>query len=378
MLSVSPSAHLVPVQLGPRSYDICVERGLLVRVGQETAQRIAGGDGRGRSVFIITQPNIAKIYGQTVTGSLEAAGFTVHTIALAAGETRKTLRTVEQAYSQLRDKAADRRTVILALGGGVIGDIAGFVAATYNRGLDFVQIPTTLLAQVDSSVGGKVGVNFGQGKNLIGSFYQPRFVAIDPDTLATLPLRERRSGLAEVLKYGIIDDKPFLDLVVGEGERLLTLQSALIESIIAQSCRIKARVVEQDEQEGSLRAILNFGHTIGHALEGITQYKTFTHGEAIALGMVSASLVGEEMGITSPGDTRELTRAFLTFGFETQLPPLLSVRGIAELLALDKKSVGGAARFVLMDKIGHVTPGHDVPQAAIERALTRQQAQIHE
>ncbi len=378
MLSVSTPAHLVSLQLGPRSYDIRVERGLLARVGQETAQRVAGGDGGGRLAVIITQPNIARLYGPALTGSLKSAGFAVQTIALAAGETRKTLRTVEKAYTHLRELSADRRTVVLALGGGVIGDIAGFVAATYNRGLDFVQVPTTLLAQVDSSVGGKVGVNLGQGKNLIGSFYQPRFVAIDPDTLATLPLRERRSGLAEVLKYGIIDDKPFLDLLAGEGERLITLQSALLEQVIAQSCRIKARVVEQDEQEGGLRAILNFGHTLGHALEGVTQYRMFTHGEAVALGMAGAALIGEEMGVTRPGDTQELMRTLQVFGFETRLPPMLSVSGILGLLSLDKKSVGGEARFVLMNKIGHVTPGHIVPRAVIEQALARQQALRHE
>ncbi len=374
MRSVSTFASVVSLQLGPRSYDIIVERGLLARVGQEIAERIAGGEGGGRLAVIVTQPNIANLYAETVTGSLRSAGFSVQTIALAAGETRKTLRTVEKAYTYLRDMAADRRTVIVALGGGVIGDIAGFLAATYNRGLDFVQIPTTLLAQVDSSVGGKVGVNFGPGKNLIGSFYQPRFVAIDPDTLATLPLREHRSGFAEVLKYGIIDDKPFFDLLVGEGKRLVSRQSALLEQVIAQSCRIKARVVEQDEQEGGLRAILNFGHTIGHALESITQYRMFTHGEAVALGMASAALVGEEMGLTPPTHTRELMHALPVFGFRTQLPPTLSLGGILELLSLDKKSVGGEARFVLMDKIGHVTPGHVVPRAVLERALVRQQA----
>lgn len=374
MLSVASLANVVPVHLGPRSYDIVVERGLLARVGPETALRVAGGDGGGRLAVVITQPRIAKLYAATVEASLNGAGFAARTITLPPSETRKTLRTVEQAYAQLRALSADRRTIVVALGGGVIGDIAGFVAATYNRGLDFVQVPTTLLAQVDSSVGGKVGVNFGPGKNLIGAFYQPRFVAIDPDTLATLPARERRSGLAEALKYGIIDDKPLFDLLVDEGERLLNGQSAFLEQVIAQSCRIKARVVEQDEQEGGLRAILNFGHTVGHALESITRYKQFTHGEAVAMGMASAALIGEEMGLTPPSDVRELLNALRVFGFGTQLPPALPVRGICELLSLDKKAVGGDARFVLIDKIGHATLGHVVPLAIIERTLTRQQA----
>lgn len=368
---LADSAHLVPVRLGPRSYDIRVERGLLARVGAALAQCLGGA---GRRAVIITQPNIARLYGERLASTLQAAGFDTHTVALAAGETRKTLRTAEKAYASLRALPADRRTVIVALGGGVIGDIAGFVAATYNRGLDFVQVPTTLLAQVDSSVGGKVGVNFGPGKNLIGAFYQPRLVAIDPDTLASLPAREWRSGLAEVLKYGIIDDKPFLDILVGEGTRLTTGQSLMLEYVIAQSCRIKARVVEQDEQEGGLRAILNFGHTIGHALEGITQYKAFTHGEAVALGMASAALIGEEMGLTPAADARELRHALRVFGFQTQLPPALPVSGILDLLSLDKKSVGGAARFVLMHALGHVSAGHVVPRAVLERALGRQQA----
>lgn len=304
---------------------------------------------------------------------MEEAGFQVQPISLVAGERYKTLQTVRRVYKMLHAAAADRRTVIVALGGGVIGDVAGFVAATYNRGLDFVQVPTTLLAQVDSSVGGKVGVNFDQGKNLVGAFYQPRFVAIDPDSLYSLPLRERRSGLAEMIKYGIIYDKPFFETLTREGEKLLRLSSTHLEYAIARSCEIKARVVEQDERDEGLRAILNFGHTVGHALEAITRYRVYRHGEAISIGMVSAAMIGEEIGLTDPADTAAIKAAFRAVGLPTALDPQIAPGGLLRLMAWDKKAVKGVARFVLMEKIGRVTPGHDVPPDVVLRALERQQ-----
>ena len=367
----------VRVSLGDRSYDILVGRGLLARLGAETAVRVAGGKAEGRSAFILSSASIANRYGASARESLEAAGFRVHTALIPAGERAKTLASVSRLYAALYDQAADRRTVVVALGGGVIGDMAGFVAATYTRGLDFVQVPTTLLAQVDSSVGGKTGVNFGSAqssaKNLIGAFHQPRLVVIDPDTLRTLPLRERRSGLAETIKYGIIGDKDFFALLEREASGLLDLSSSHLEHVLAHSCALKARVVEQDEYEGGLRAILNFGHTVGHALESLTQYRVYTHGEAIALGMVSASLIGEEVGVTRPEDTDAVIALLRASGFAVRLDPAHLVDEITRLLAWDKKSVGGAARFVLMEEIGRATPGHSVPEAAIRRALERQQ-----
>jgi 3-dehydroquinate synthase len=355
-----------------RSYEILVRRGLLRGLGQELVARL--GDAGGRTAVVLCNPKVELYHGQSVYRSLEEAGFKVQPLVLVAGERYKTLQTVRRVYKDLHAGAADRRTVIVALGGGVIGDVAGFVAATYNRGLDFVQVPTTLLAQVDSSVGGKVGVNFDQGKNLIGAFYQPRFVAIDPDTLYSLPLRERRSGLAEMVKYGIIDDKPFFDALAGEGEKLLRLSSDRLEYAIARSCEIKARVVEQDERDEGLRAILNFGHTVGHALEAITHYRVYRHGEAISIGMVSAAMIGEEIGMTDPRETEVLRVALRGFGLPTALDPQLAPGGLLRLMAWDKKAVAGAARFVLMERIGRVTPGHDVPSQAVIRALERQQA----
>ena len=371
------TTQTVRVSLGDRSYDILVGRGSLARLGAETAARLPGGKAEGRLAVILSSAAIANRYGASARESLEAAGFRVHMALIPAGERAKTLASVSRLYGVLYDQAADRRTVVVALGGGVIGDMAGFVAASYARGLDFVQVPTTLLAQVDSSVGGKTGVNFGSAqnsaKNLIGAFHQPRLVIIDPDTLRTLPLRERRSGLAEVIKYGIIGDKDFFALLGREIGGLLSLSSPHLEHVLAHSCALKARVVEQDEHEGGLRAILNFGHTVGHALESLTQYRIYTHGEAIALGMVSAALIGEEVGATEPSGTAALTALLRAAGFAVSLDPAHSVEEITRLLAWDKKSVGGAARFVLMEQIGRATPDHKVPEAAIRKALKRQQ-----
>ena len=370
---MSKTTHTISVNLGDRSYDILVERGLLARLGLEMAVRLPGGQAEGRLAVVFSDYRIFRSYGKTVVRSLKGAGFSVHVQTISHGEKRKTLASVGRFYQALFDQAADRRTVVVALGGGVIGDMAGFAAATYTRGLDFVQVPTTLLAQVDSSVGGKTGVNFGAAKNLVGAFHQPRLVVIDPDTLQTLPLRERRSGLAEVIKYGIIGDKDFFALLEREVGGLLALTSPHLEYVLAHSCALKARVVEQDERDEGLRAILNFGHTVGHALEALTQYKTYTHGEAIALGMVSAALIGEEVGVTRPEETAALIALLCASGFAVSLGPQHSVDEIARLLAWDKKSVGGSARFVLMEQIGRATPGHPVPEAAIRRALERQQ-----
>lgn len=366
-----PASQSVRLDLGPRSYEILVQRGLLHRLGPEMASRLPNAGGR--TAVVLSNPKVELYHGEAVYRSLEEGGFRVLPVVLVAGERYKTLQTVRRVYKALHTAAADRRTVIVALGGGVIGDVAGFVASSYNRGLDFIQIPTTLLAQVDSSVGGKVGVNFDQGKNLIGAFYQPRFVAIDPDTLYSLPLRERRSGLAEMIKYGIIDDKPFFETLVGEGEKLLRLSSSYLEYAIARSCEIKARVVEQDERDEGLRAILNFGHTVGHALEAITNYRIYRHGEAIAIGMVSAAMIGEEMGLTDPRDTAAIKAAFRSVGLPIALDPEIAPGGLLRLMAWDKKAVGGSARFVLMERLGRVTPDHHVPSAVVLRALERQQ-----
>ncbi len=368
---MSEKAQTVRVNLGLRSYDILVGRGLLGQLGSEAAERLGGA--KGRLALVVSSPEIDRLYGDAVTTSLSAAGFRVESVTVPPGETTKSLASVEELYTALHALSADRKTVVVALGGGVIGDLAGFAAATYTRGLEFVQVPTTLLAQVDSSVGGKTGVNFGSAKNLIGAFYQPRLVVIDPETLETLPERERRSGLAEVIKYGIIADNAFAALLGREMPGLLDLTSPELDFVLAHSCAIKARVVEQDEREDGLRAILNFGHTVGHALESASHYQVYTHGEAIALGMVSAALIGEEAGVTSPKDTGVVIGLLRAAGFTVRLDPAYSAPEIVRLLAWDKKSVGGSARFVLMEEIGRATPGHIVSEAVIGAALARQQ-----
>lgn len=361
----------VRVGLEGRSYDILVGRGLLSQLGPETAARLGGG--AGRLAVLVSSPEIAALYSAAATDSLRAAGFRVETALVPPGERTKSLASTEELYAKLHGLSADRRTVVIALGGGVIGDLAGFAAATYTRGLPFVQVPTTLLAQVDSSVGGKTGVNFGNAKNLVGAFYQPCLVVIDPDTLKSLTERERRSGLAEVVKYGIIADKDFAGLLGREMVGLLSLQSAELETVLAHSCRVKARVVEEDEREDGLRAILNFGHTVGHALESLTHYGTYTHGEAIALGMVSACLIGEEASVTRSEDTAAVVTLLRAAGFAVRLDPAHDAREIVRLLAWDKKSVGGTARFVLLEEMGRATPGHEVSEKVIAKALARQQ-----
>ena len=368
--------HKVQVDLGQRSYDILIQPGILEKLGHEILRHVADGNAEGRTVVLLTNPKVDLYHGMPVNKSLVDAGFRVIPISIASGECYKTLQTVRRIYKTLHAAAVDRKTILVAMGGGVIGDVGGFVAATYNRGLDFVQAPTTLLAQVDSSVGGKTGVNFDSGKNLVGAFYQPKLVVIDPLTLKSLPLRERRSGLVEMVKYGIIYDPDFFELMVREIPNLLRLQSDAMSYCIARSCEIKARVVEKDERDDGLRAILNFGHTIGHALEAITRYRVYRHGEAIAVGMVSACLIGEELGITAPEDTLRIVTLFQSAGFPVAMQSNIAIGGVMRLLSWDKKAVDGAARFVLMEKIGTVSHGHVVHSDVIRTALERQRAEL--
>jgi 3-dehydroquinate synthase len=369
----SPNRHTVRVNLDRRSYNIYVERDILCRLGAIMLKDLGlGDDAEGRVAVVIMNPKIEHYYGKTVAQSLQTAGFAYLPITLVAGETYKTLQTVRRVYRMLYDQAVDRRTVVVAVGGGVIGDVAGYVASTYQRGLDFVQVPTTLLAQVDSSVGGKVGVNFDQAKNLIGSFYQPRLVVADPNTLKSLPFRERRSGLAEIIKCGAIADASFFKVVADDINEMLRLTSSNLEAAIAQTIKIKAKIVEQDELDNDIRAILNFGHTVGHAVEALTGYHVYRHGEAVAIGMVSACLIGEEAGITPPSATEALLSVLQKAGFPFHLDDRLYTNDVIRLTALDKKSVGGSARFVLLESLGKASAGHDISNDIIRAALQRQ------
>jgi len=364
----------VHISLDCRSYDIIVRPHVIRDLGAQMVRGLGIADGEGRTAAVLINPKVDNYYGKEIYQSLKDAGFAPLPIVLVAGECYKTLQTVRRIYKTLYEKSVDRRTVIVAVGGGVIGDVAGYVAATFQRGLDFVQVPTTLLAQVDSSVGGKVGVNFENAKNLIGAFYQPKIVLIDPTTLTSLPYRERRSGLAEIIKYGAIYDADFYREIDKDVVGLLRLTSDYLLTAIARSCQIKAEVVEQDERELGLRAILNFGHTIGHALEALTGYHVYRHGEAIAVGMVSACLIGEEMGITLPDVTTTLTNTLSKARFPIGLDERLYINDVMALLGHDKKAVAGSARFVLLNSLGHATAGHEAPEAAVRSALLRQRS----
>lgn len=301
----------ITVKLGDRSYAIQVGAGLLGEAG--TLAREAVGD-RARQAVIVSNPTVAALYGKRVGQSLKRAGFRVLTFTIGDGERHKTLRTAESLYTFLIANRIERSDIIVALGGGVVGDLAGFVAATYLRGIRFIQVPTTLLAQIDSSVGGKTGVNHRLGKNLIGAFHQPALVVIDPLTLGTLPPRQTQSGLYEAIKYGVIRDRLLFDRISGQIERLKQLDPAELTHLIARSCRIKADVVEQDEREGGLRRILNFGHTVGHALEALTAYRRFYHGEAVGHGMRVAARIAERIGLLAASDANAIDEAVRHIG----------------------------------------------------------------
>jgi 3-dehydroquinate synthase len=325
----------------------------------------------------VTHPALQAAYAAPLASTLNAQGFDTTTVTLSAGERFKNLNTVARLYRDFIAAGLDRKSLVVAVGGGVLGDMVGFAAATYLRGIPFVQAPTTLLAQVDASVGGKTGVDLPQGKNLVGAFHQPSAVIIDTTTLRSLPLRELRSGLSEVIKYGIIYDKPFLNSVVSDMPDLLRRDESLLTAAIARSCEIKAEVVGQDETEQGLRAILNFGHTIGHALEAVTHYRRFKHGEAIAIGMVSACFLGEEVGVTPSEVTEQLCDALQRAQLPQAFPEEIAAEAILGAAQRDKKTEAGRLRFVLARQIGDVFLSPDVPAEAVRAALARHKRRFH-
>jgi 3-dehydroquinate synthase len=357
--------RIVNVSLGSRGYRILIGNDLLGRLGHE-CHRL----GLGRRCAIISDQNVAPAYGSRCLANLAAAGFDPELVTVPAGETAKSLRTVQSCHDRLAAHRLERGSFIVALGGGVVGDLAGFVAATYLRGIPFVQVPTTLLAQVDSSVGGKVGVNLKAGKNLVGAFHQPRLVLCDLDTLTTLPAREFRAGLAEVIKYGIIQDARLFDRIGRDLAKLVQLDPATLGSVIARCCAIKAAVVAEDETEGGLRAILNFGHTIGHAIEAISGYGKYLHGEAISIGQVAAAKLSSRILGLPERDVERIATLFEKAG----LPTRIRLNGarrrrLFDAMRLDKKVSGGEIKFVLAEKIGRVVWGRKVPQSLIEEML---------
>jgi len=338
----------VEVALGNRSYQINIGSGNLTWIAKEMCELGLSG-----KILIVTNTVVGPLYEGLVSDKLKDQGFSVHTIVLPDGENYKSLDIAARIYDHAIEFGLDRYSSILALGGGVIGDMAGFAAATYMRGINFIQVPTTLLAQVDASVGGKVAVNHPRGKNIIGAFYQPRLVLIDVNTLKTLDHREKRSGFAEVIKYGVISDKKFFTYLEEHPLSNHINDKDYWEDIVEKSCAIKAQVVSQDELEHGLRAVLNFGHTIGHGLEAATSYQEYRHGEAVAIGMVGASFIAREMGLLSSHEAERIKEQIAISG----LPVYFSGIGWEELwfhIQADKKAQDGNINFILPTSIGSV------------------------
>jgi len=348
----------IEVGLGSRSYPIHIGPGLLDRT-EVLAAAIPGPD-----VLVVTNDVVAPLYLERVCNTL--SGFRVRQLILPDGEAHKTLATVERILDVLVQSGYSRDATVLALGGGVVGDMAGFAAACYQRGIAFLQIPTTLLAQVDSAVGGKTAVNHPQGKNLIGAFHQPIAVVADTDTLATLPERELKAGLAEIIKYGAIMDSPFLDWLEQSMPDLLARQPEALAYAIQRSCELKARVVEMDEREQGCRAILNFGHTFGHAIEALSGYGQWLHGEAVAVGMVMAADFSAARGLLNADGAGRLRRVVEAAGLPVT-PPALASSAFMQAMAHDKKVLGGRIRLVMLRPLGEATVTDDYPADELGR-----------
>jgi 3-dehydroquinate synthase len=357
--------RVVKVPLGNRTYNILIGRGLLNRLGAECA-----GLELGHRCAIISDRKVAPRFAKATQRSLAQAGFDSLLITMPAGETAKSMKSVQACYDQLAAHRLERKSFVVALGGGVVGDLAGFVAATYLRGIAFVQVPTTLLAQVDSSVGGKVGVNLKAGKNLVGAFHQPRLVLCDFDTLKTLPARDYRAGLAEVIKYGIIRDAALFQQLEREMPALLRRDEKILADVVARCCEIKAEIVSEDETETGIRAILNFGHTIGHALEAISGYGKYLHGEAISIGQVAAAHLSTRIVGLPTDDARRIMNLFRHAGLPTTVKlTSTQLKRLCAAMKLDKKVSGGEIKFVLAKEIGRVEFGQKVPMEMVVRTI---------
>ena len=365
---MSPRAPEVMVRLtaegSDRSYPIHIGSGLLTRVG---LLRALVGD---RNVCLVTNETVAPLFQSSVLDALhdnDAASRRVTVVELPDGEAYKTLASYERILTAALEDKHERSTIFIALGGGVIGDMTGFAAASFLRGADFIQVPTTLLSQVDSSVGGKTGVNHPMGKNLIGAFHQPIGVIIDTQTLETLPDREYAAGMAEVIKYGLIADANFFDYLIGHTEALIRRDEALLADVIARCCAIKADVVKRDEREGGVRAILNFGHTFGHAIEKQQGFGVWLHGEAVAAGMAIAARISAGRGAIEPGTVEALTGFLQAFSLPTHAPDGMGVDAFMSAMQGDKKVQAGKIRYVLLESLGNafVTPGLDESEIAL-------------
>jgi 3-dehydroquinate synthase len=379
---------VIRVDVPQQSYDIAIAQSKQDDRTKQDAQAPSAAGGLddlgvwmsrlklGKKVLVVSNPAIFKKYGERAIAGLKLVGFEVSSCTLPAGERYKTLKSLEKIYDVALQQRLERSSTIVALGGGVVGDMAGFAAATWLRGINVVQVPTSLLAMVDSSVGGKTGVNHPKGKNLIGAFHQPRFVLIDPSVLKTLPPREFRAGMAEVIKYGVIWDAE-LFTKLEEAKRLDQLRyinEELLQIILSNSCQAKADVVSKDEKEAGLRAILNYGHTIGHAVESLTGYKLVNHGEAVAIGMVAAGQIAVQLKMWKPEEAQRQDALIQKAGLPTQLPSVVDIEAIIDTLQTDKKVKDGKVRFVLPTQIGAVTVTDQVPADVIRQVLKQMQA----
>lgn len=353
----------VTIHVPPRPYQAWIENGLLARAGSVLSELLP----QASRIFVVTVPPVRKRWGSKLVKSLQADGFTPQVIPMPDGEPSKRLATVEALADKLARMGADRKAVIVALGGGVVGDVSGLLASLYMRGIELVQVPTTVLAQVDASIGGKTAVNLVAGKNLLGTFHHPRVVLVDPTVLKTLPDREFRAGLYEALKCGIIGNVELFLRFEQNRARILKRDPAELEWLITQSVRLKAEVVSADEREDGLRRVLNLGHTIGHALEAETGYRRLLHGEAVAWGMIAATNIARSVGRTDSVTAGRIAEAVLSLG---RLPEVnVNPRKILSRLQSDKKTQNGVVHFVLPREIGKVEVASDVPTSAVIDAV---------
>ena len=349
------------VDLGAKSYEIFIGENILRSVGEFIADKFT-------KILLVTQEKIFDLHGKALADSLDAKKISYTVATIPDSETSKSLQEAEKLFTRAIEFGLDRKSAVIALGGGVVGDLSGFVAATFMRGVSLIQIPTTLLSQVDSSVGGKTAVNHALGKNLIGAFHQPRAVFIDLNCLKTLPEREIKSGLGEVIKYGVISDKNFFAYLEDNADKILQRDLKTLEHVVKRSCELKAQVVSADEREAGLRRILNFGHTLAHAIEEQTHYEKFRHGEAVAIGMIGAARISCELGKTSVENVTRLENLLQRFDMFTSCNGLDADK-LYRVTFRDKKTVGGVVNWVLMKNFGDVEISSDVPESVIKKVF---------
>ncbi|GAB6184035.1 3-dehydroquinate synthase [Thermodesulfovibrio hydrogeniphilus] len=354
----------IRVELGERSYEILIDSNILASISERLLRFSIG-----KKIAVISNPTVSELYAEKVLTSLKKEGFDPYFILIPDGEVYKDYFWAYHILTKLLELGFDRKSALIALGGGVIGDITGFVASLFMRGISYIQIPTTLLAQVDSSVGGKTAVNHPLGKNMIGTFWQPCLVWIDVGVLDTLPEREYLSGLAEVIKYGIIWDSEFFDFLEKNREKISKRDKSVLIEIVKRSCEIKAEVVSKDERESGLRAILNYGHSIGHAIETLTGYKSYLHGEAISIGMVYEAKLSNLLGFLDKDSFEKIRKIFKDYGLPVEIPPVLDSTSIIKTMLLDKKNIHGRIRMVIPESIGKIKINFEVSEEELKRVF---------